>query len=185
MAASMARNVIRRLQTIILRFEYNLGSILGNRPPPLGPALAVAGQPAFNNQISSEPCDNIGLWDGFLWAVPKKRRSKERNRTRRRAVEKKISRVIYMTTCDTCGHQKKLIFFCGNCLTRIREETKLVQEQIMSQLDETKDGIANAETAVLYEGEQPAQEEEGRDIIEIKKKRPSWFPRDWTKEIKH
>lgn len=81
-----------------------------------GPAPAIAGvDPAFQpNHLPQEHTDDTGsLWDGLLWAVPKRRRSAQKNRTRRRAVEKMIKPFKYMTTCDTCGHPKKLNFLCG------------------------------------------------------------------------
>ncbi|NXL42847.1 RM32 protein, partial [Podilymbus podiceps] len=149
----------------------------GGRSLPWGPALAVQG-PAFLPQ----PVNDTGksneapsLLDSILWmAAPKKRRTIEVNRCRRRNPNKLIKVKRNIDVCPECGNLKQKHVLCGYCYAKVKAESRLIQVEIHKK----EGGPFNAptvETVILYEGEKPREEDEGKRIIERARKRPSWF----------
>ncbi|XP_022088465.1 39S ribosomal protein L32, mitochondrial-like [Acanthaster planci] len=156
-----------------LRFWERFG---GN--PPLGPALAIQGPALIQDRAADSGGDLASIFDGLLWAVPKHRRSIQRNRTRRRDTQKLIKHIPQerFTTCEVCGHTRMIGFLCGHCLIRIRQETREIRDRLMGQLDETQ-MLPEKESVVVYEGETARPEDKEKLIVEMKKKRPPWFSR--------
>ncbi|XP_009903043.1 39S ribosomal protein L32, mitochondrial [Dryobates pubescens] len=160
------------------RLEHGL--LLGfsrSQIPPWGPALAVqapallpepVGDTAESNEVPS-------LFDSILWmAAPKKRRTIEVNRCRRRNPNKLIKVKRNIDTCPECGNLKQKHVLCGYCYAKVKAETRLIR----IEMGKKEGGPFNApttETVVLYDGEKPTEKEGGKRIIERARKRPSWF----------
>ncbi|XP_071942077.1 large ribosomal subunit protein bL32m-like [Antedon mediterranea] len=165
---------LRKLQCSIRNFDRWLQSI-GSGQPPLGGIPALAG--VSNLPLKTQPLpDYSSIFDGIFWAVPKRRRSIQRNRTRRRAIEKKIVPVTDIIPCSECGHPKRKEYLCSHCLIRIREETSEIQKQMFKDLEESGD-LPDKKIVVLYEGEEEKDKGDGVQVVEVKKARPSWFPK--------
>ncbi|XP_003797597.1 39S ribosomal protein L32, mitochondrial [Otolemur garnettii] len=148
--------------------------------PSWGPALAVQGpvlftEPANDTNGSRE---NSSLLDSIFWmAAPKNRRTIEVNRCRRRNPQKLIKVKNNIDTCPECGHLKQKHVLCGYCYEKVRKETAEIRRQIGKQ----EGGPFKApaiETVVLYAGETPQEQDQGKRIIERARKRPSWFTQD-------
>ncbi|XP_072268265.1 large ribosomal subunit protein bL32m [Pyxicephalus adspersus] len=162
-----------------LRTEETLLRALGLQP--LHPALAI--QTPVTNPIETheeERSDNVpSFLDSILWmAAPKTRRTIEVNRCRRRNPNKLIKEKYNIDQCPECGHLKLKHVLCGFCYEKVRHETHLIRQEIKAK----ESGPFNSptvETVVLYDGEKPHLKDEGKRIIEQKRKRPSWF----TKEL--
>uniref|UniRef100_UPI00398EB07E large ribosomal subunit protein bL32m n=1 Tax=Pristiophorus japonicus TaxID=55135 RepID=UPI00398EB07E len=161
--------------------ERTLMQALGLQPR-LAPALAIQA-PAVFPQSKPEVCandqsDRPGFLDSIFWmAVPKKRRSIEINRCRRRDVRKLEKVKNNIEVCQECGHLKLKHVLCAFCYQKVTHETALVRAQIQAQ----EGGPRNTppvETVVLYEGEKATEADEGKRIIERNRKRPSWFTVD-------
>lgn len=139
--------------------------------------------------------DFIG--DGFLWAVPKHRRTVERRMKRRFGDPKYNMKTLqtknFLQTCQSCGNHHEPGILCAHCYDKVRKETELIKEKIMEKL---KLKPIDSEVVVLYDGEKVDQTEfwKGKRVVEIEKPRPSWFsknlcqkttqPNATTKEVK-
>ncbi|KFV42463.1 hypothetical protein N341_08510, partial [Tyto alba] len=142
-----------------------------------GPALAVQA-PAFLPEPVSDARESNeapGLLDSILWmAAPKKRRSIEVNRCRRRNPNKLIPVKRNIDVCPECGNLKQKHVLCGYCYAKVKAETQLIRMEIRK-----KEGgpfnTPTVETVVLYDGEKPTEEDKSKRIIERARKRPSWF----------
>ncbi|NXE50807.1 RM32 protein, partial [Casuarius casuarius] len=149
----------------------------GPQSLPWGPALAVQA-PAFLPELvedTSQSNEVPSFLDSILWmAAPKKRRTIEVNRCRRRNPSKLIKVKRNIDVCPECGHLKQKHVLCGYCYAKVKAETR----QIRLEMHKKEGGPFNAptvETVVLYDGEQPTEKDEGKRIIERARKRPSWF----------
>ncbi|KAI4873122.1 hypothetical protein NFI96_015545, partial [Prochilodus magdalenae] len=140
-----------------------------------GPALAVHGpsllpQPQLTrDEDNSEP----SFLDSIFWmAVPKKRRTIEVNRCRRRNPNKLIETNI--EPCPECGNLKQKNVLCGFCYEKVRKETAIIRKQI--QIMEGRPlNAPSVETVVLYENEAPGDADKNKRIVERSRKRPFWF----------
>ena len=70
-------------------------------------------------------------WGGFLWAVPKKRRSYTRKRTRNAPKQLK-PRSDYIT-CPECKNLKLLHVLCGHCLKETLRKTAEMRNRELEQ----------------------------------------------------
>uniref|UniRef100_A0A8D0LAT7 Large ribosomal subunit protein bL32m n=1 Tax=Sphenodon punctatus TaxID=8508 RepID=A0A8D0LAT7_SPHPU len=153
---------------------------LGWSSPPWAPALAMQA-PA----ILSEPLEDAydsnetpSFLDSIFWmAAPKKRRTIEVNRSRRRHPNKLIKVKTNIDVCPDCGHMKLKHVLCDYCYKKVRTETALIRAKIREQ-EGGPHKTPTVETVVLYEGEKPREQDQGKRIIERERKRPSWFPLD-------
>ncbi|XP_062425574.1 large ribosomal subunit protein bL32m [Rhea pennata] len=154
-----------------------LPAFSGPQSVPWGPALAVQ-VPGFLREPvegTSQSNEVPSFLDSILWmAAPKKRRTIEVNRCRRRNPSKLIKIKRNIDICPECGHLKQKHVLCGYCYAKVKAETR----QIRLEIHKKEGGPFNAptvETVVLYDGEQPTEKDEGKRIIERARKRPSWF----------
>ncbi|NXA16028.1 RM32 protein, partial [Sapayoa aenigma] len=182
-ALGLLRSPLPRLRALLQRgwgrLERGLlPGVFGGQSPPWGPALAVQA-PAFLPEAVSDAsecsAEAPGLLESILWmAVPKKRRTIEVNRCRRRHPNKLIKEKRNIDVCPECGNLKQKHVLCGYCYAKVRAET----EQIRMEIRKKEGGPFNSptvETVVLYDGEKPTEKDEGKRIIERARKRPSWF----------
>ncbi|XP_062035422.1 large ribosomal subunit protein bL32m [Lepus europaeus] len=149
---------------------------LGFPRVPWEPALAVQGPTIFTEpNDTSESEKNSSLLDSIFWmAAPKNRRSIEVNRCRRRNPHKLIKVKNNIDVCPECGHLKQKHILCGYCYEKVRKETAAIRQQIGKQ-EGGPFKAPTVETMVLYTGETPSEEDQGKRIIERDRKRPSWF----------
>ncbi|XP_054725021.1 39S ribosomal protein L32, mitochondrial-like [Uloborus diversus] len=113
--------------------------------------------------------------EGFLWAVPKARRSLERRMTRRMGFGKMLLPQKNLVVCDACGHFHPVHTLCGNCYEKVKKETEIMQDAIMKEL---KLEPIDKEVVVLYENDAKEKIFEGKRIIELQKERPHWFSKN-------
>ncbi|GFU60573.1 39S ribosomal protein L32, mitochondrial [Nephila pilipes] len=131
-------------------------------------------QPYDDKDVKSILDDIID--NGFLWAVPKHRRSLERRMTRRMGFGKMILPKRNLIVCDACGHFHPVHTVCGNCYEKVKSETKFMQDAVMKEL---KLDPIDKEVVILYENDSKEREIfGGKRIIEIPKERPSWFSKN-------
>ncbi|CAI9160558.1 unnamed protein product [Rangifer tarandus platyrhynchus] len=170
-ARGLLRNCWKQLQRKLLQSRPGFPS------PPWGPALAVQGpaifsEPANDTSGSTETCS---LLDSIFWmAAPKNRRSIEVNRCRRRNPHKLIKVKNNIDFCPECGHLKQKHVLCGYCYEKVCKETAEIRRQIGKQ-EGGPFKAPTVETVVLYSGETPSEQDQGKRIIERERKRPSWF----------
>ncbi|XP_009566770.1 39S ribosomal protein L32, mitochondrial [Cuculus canorus] len=160
------------------RLEHGLlPGVSGGHSSPWGPALAVQAPALLPQPVNdtSESHEAPSLLDSILWmAAPKKRRTIEVNRCRRRNPTKLIKVKRNIDVCPECGNLKQKHVLCGYCYAKVKAETRLIRMEIGKK----EGGPFNAptvETVVLYDGEKPTEKDEGKRIIERPRKRPSWF----------
>ncbi|XP_037693068.1 39S ribosomal protein L32, mitochondrial [Choloepus didactylus] len=170
-ARRLLRSCCERLQRKLLQSQPGFPS------PLCGPALAVQGPAIFvdpaNDTIGSKEISSFG--DSIFWmAAPKNRRTIEVNRCRRRNPEKLIKVKKNIDICPECGHLKQKHVLCGNCYAKVCKETAEIRRQIGKQ-EGGPFKAPTVETVVLYTGETPAEQDQGKRIIERDRKRPSWF----------
>ncbi|XP_019394740.1 PREDICTED: 39S ribosomal protein L32, mitochondrial isoform X1 [Crocodylus porosus] len=142
------------------------------------PALAVqapAALPELTEDVG-ESNDAPSFLDNIFWmAAPKSRRTIEVNRCRRRNPRNMIKLKTNIDVCPKCGNVKLKHVLCKYCYTKVQMETSLIRAEIKK-----KEGgpfnTPTVETLVLYQGEKPREQDQGKRIIERNRKRPSWFP---------
>ncbi|KAL7840300.1 hypothetical protein AOLI_G00256230 [Acnodon oligacanthus] len=134
----------------------------------LGPALAVHGpsllpQPQHIGDHNSVP----SFLDSIFWmAAPKKRRTIEVNRCRRRNPNKLIEVKTNIEPCPECGNLKQKHALCGFCYEKVQKETALIRKQIQT-MEGRPLNAPSVETVVLYENEAPADADKNKRIVEL------------------
>ncbi|KAL8165663.1 UNVERIFIED_CONTAM: 54S ribosomal protein L32, mitochondrial [Gekko kuhli] len=154
--------------------------LLSNQSPPWAPALAVQGPASLLEPMGekAESDETPSFLDNVFWmAAPKSRRTIEVNRCRRRNPRNLLKAKRNIDLCPQCGHVKQKHILCGYCYAKVRMETTAIKAQIKVQ-EGGPHRAPTVETVVLYEGEKPREQDEGKRIIERARKRPSWFTLD-------
>ncbi|KAK1806691.1 hypothetical protein P4O66_005195 [Electrophorus voltai] len=165
---------IRFLQHSLQRLEYSLkqGAAFDRS---LGPALATHGPsllPTLQG-IRDHDSNVPSFLDSIFWmAAPKKRRTIEVNRCRRRNPNKLIK--MNIEPCLECGNLKQKHVLCGFCYNKVQIETAKIRRQIQS-MEGGPHRAPSVETVVLYENEAPGDTDKDKRIVECARKRPSWF----------
>ncbi|XP_015924415.1 large ribosomal subunit protein bL32m [Parasteatoda tepidariorum] len=143
---------------------------------PFSPELSIAGNfnlPSVLPENKTQSTLRDILQDGFLWAVPKHRRSLERRMTRRMGLGKPIIPKNNLIVCEACGHFHPVHTICGNCYSKVREETEYLQNAVINEL---KLDPIEQEVKLVYENDSKNERTfEGKRIIELPKERPQWF----------
>ncbi|XP_028984590.1 39S ribosomal protein L32, mitochondrial [Betta splendens] len=171
--------LVHSLRCSLLHIESRLLQVAGLESH-LGPALAVNGPSILPQGHQEEPLEPAEeqpseLLDGILWmAAPKKRRTIEVNRTRRRSDSKLIKVKTNIEPCPECGHLKQKHILCGFCYAKVCRETGLIRQQIQA-MEGGPLRAPSVETVVLYENETPGQQDKDKRIVERPRKRPAWF----------
>ncbi|XP_029359536.1 large ribosomal subunit protein bL32m [Echeneis naucrates] len=178
--------LVHSLRCSLLHIENRLVQAAG-LGRQLAPALAVHGpcllpqlQPQNQNQdqehdLEEAPETTPGLMDSILWmAAPKKRRTIEVNRTRRRADSKLLKVRTNIEPCTECGHLKQKHILCGFCYAKVNKETRLIRQQIQA-MEGGPLRAPTVETMVLYEGETASEQDKDKRLVERPRKRPAWF----------
>ncbi|XP_060646461.1 large ribosomal subunit protein bL32m [Drosophila nasuta] len=171
----MPRILLLSIKTIIGNLE-NLFAMVKGSPPALAMIMSDRNNPTTQTFSLK---DVIG--DGFLWAVPKHRRSVEKRLNRKfgfpEYVWKPLKEKRNLRSCLKCGHEHELGVLCSFCYDIVRKETHQMQEKIQESL-----GVApiDQEVVVLYDGENDLSPEalKGSRVVEIQKPRPMWFTKN-------
>ncbi|XP_075442701.1 large ribosomal subunit protein bL32m isoform X2 [Ascaphus truei] len=174
---ALPRRVLSLVVRCCLRAEQSVLSALGLQSMSPDPAFAIQAPPLLSYPImDSDESDNVpSFLDNIFWmAAPKTRRTIEVNRCRRRHPDRLIKVKNNIDVCPECGHLKLKHILCGFCYEKVRHETYLIRQEIKAQ-EGGPHRAPRVESVVLYQGEKPRQEDEGKRIIERNRKRPSWF----------
>ncbi|KAM6910701.1 large ribosomal subunit protein bL32m [Xenentodon cancila] len=168
--------LVHNLRCSLLHIESRLLQAAGAETH-LAPALAV-NVPGLLPRLDPgqpDPQQPPGLLDSIFWmAAPKKRRTIEVNRTRRRSESKLIKVKNNIEPCPECGHLKQKHILCGFCYAKVCKETAVIRKQI-SEMEGGPLRAPTVETVVLYEGETAKEVDKGKRIVERARKRPGWF----------
>ncbi|KAM6449750.1 large ribosomal subunit protein bL32m [Liasis olivaceus] len=162
------------------RFLRSCWGQLGGHGSPWAPALAVQAPASLPNPVEekTEYDENPSFLDSIFWMpAPKSRRTIEVNRCRRRASNHLIKIKKNVDICPECGNLKEKHVLCGYCYEKVKQETYAIRKQIRL-LEDGPHKAPTVESIVLYTGETPRTEDEGKRIIERNRKRPSWFTLD-------
>ncbi|XP_038652829.1 39S ribosomal protein L32, mitochondrial isoform X1 [Scyliorhinus canicula] len=148
----------------------------------LAPALAIQAPVDFTQSEAEsrdkDQSDSPSFLESIFWmAVPKKRRTIEVNRCRRRDVRKLEKVKNNIEVCQDCGNLKLKHVLCAFCYQKVAQETALVRAQIQAQEGRPLN-TPPMETVILYKEEKATEAHEGKRIIERNRKRPSWFTID-------
>ena len=76
---------------------------------------------ALSNPIHDVSCELNTIWDGFLWAVPKKRTSHSKKRMR--MAHKYLKPKHHYQTCPRCQNLKLQHMLCGHCFRETMKRT--------------------------------------------------------------
>ncbi|XP_048366771.1 39S ribosomal protein L32, mitochondrial [Sphaerodactylus townsendi] len=153
---------------------------LGSQSPAWAPALAVQGPASLLDPMGekSESNETPSFLDNVFWmAVPKSRRTIEVNRCRRRNPRNLIKIKRNIDLCPQCGSVKQKHVLCSRCYEKVKLETHAIRFEMRAQ-EGGPHRAPYTESVVLYEGEKPTEQDEGKRIIERNRKRPSWFTLD-------
>lgn len=82
----------------------------------------------FLGEAETKDCD---LWDGFLWAVPKKRTSHSKKRLR--MTNKWLKPICNYTVCPKCQNLKLLHVLCGHCFKETMRKTAEIRRMKLEQ----------------------------------------------------
>ncbi|XP_061531530.1 39S ribosomal protein L32, mitochondrial [Phycodurus eques] len=172
--------LLHSLRCSLLHIENRLMQAAGIERQ-LVPALAVNG-PSLLPPVEQQQLEEgqslkrpPGVLDSIFWmAAPKKRRTIEVNRTRRRAESKLIKVKLNIEPCPECGHLKQKHILCGFCYAKVCKETALIRHQIKA-MEGGPLGAPTVETVVLYVDETPSELDKDKRIVERPRKRPAWF----------
>ncbi|XP_013786713.1 39S ribosomal protein L32, mitochondrial-like [Limulus polyphemus] len=114
--------------------------------------------------------------NGFLWAVPRSRRSIEKRLTRKMGQNKMLVPKKNILICNECGHFHEAHTICGNCYEKVKQETQLLQEEIQKELSLEP---VEKEVVIVYQKEpKDYLKVQGKRIVEIPRERPSWFSKN-------
>ncbi|XP_012283261.1 39S ribosomal protein L32, mitochondrial [Orussus abietinus] len=177
----MASNVLTRLSNVLRRLEQTIEVILWQRfPPGTLCAMDVHVNSGSSSVYNPNSISLKNIWDdGFLWAVPKSRRTIEKR------LKRKFGHPIYnwkplvpktnLLMCNNCGHYHEAGLLCQHCYDVVKKETKEMQDEIEKNL-----GVNPIEekVIVIYDGEKEGKPDDywkGQRVVEMPKKRPSWF----------
>lgn len=169
--------LFNNLRVAVLKLENIVANFLGRqRPPELCFNLGVV-----PSQPVTHPLKDI-FNNGFLWAVPRNRRTIEKRLTRKFGHPYYVDKLLHprntLRVCNVCGDDHEVGVLCPTCYKKVIEETQVMQDAIQNEL--CLEPVEN-EVVVLYDGEKnktPAEYLEGKRIVEIDKPRPAWFSKN-------
>ena len=119
---TLVRNGPRGVDFLDRSIFYKLSVFVGVMRPPIVQPSMLQSEDIFSlpeaEFVSEVDCLE---WDGFLWAVPKKRTSHSKKRMR--MTKKYLKPIRHYTVCDKCQNLKLLHVLCGYCLKEILKKT--------------------------------------------------------------
>ncbi|XP_052255253.1 39S ribosomal protein L32, mitochondrial-like [Dreissena polymorpha] len=167
-------------------FVNNINSIIlkisGTHQTPGLPALCVVECPSLRDEKYSSPSDILAsIFEPIMrWVNPRNRRTVERRLTRKNLLPqmKDARPKKNIIICLHCGRPHEIQTLCGYCYSKVRVETKKLQEQnkmIKDQLNKFK-----TEVAFLYRGENKndVKDHKKKYFVEVDRERPEWFAKE-------
>lgn len=122
---TLFRNGPRRVDFLDRSIFYKLSLFAGVMRPPIVNQIV---QPSVEEMSSAFLAETEFVsevdcleWDGFLWAVPKKRTSHSKKRMR--MAKKYLKPIRHYTVCPKCQNLKLLHVLCGYCLKETLKKT--------------------------------------------------------------
>lgn len=93
-----------------------------------------------------------------------------------------------IVTCLECGSYHERGTICGKCYSRVKEETKRLHELMFDKDGRyiKADAYPTKEVRFVYEGEKDAasaSKEAEVNLVEVPKKRPSWFDNNLATKV--
>ena len=165
--------------------------ILPSDTSPAAIQIVQLSLPGATSSTSQSTSINELMQDGLLWGVPKKRRTAEKRLHRRFGVENypdsaKILRTRNdLVVCERCGDHHEYYAICPTCYSKVKEETKRMQDQLRQQTNplqpKEKDILfryENEKNDESFTSQQQQQKNEFFQIIDIDHPRPQWFSRN-------
>ncbi|CAH1965809.1 unnamed protein product [Acanthoscelides obtectus] len=178
----LLHRMVTRVSSVVYRVIDAVELSLGRCNPPEAFAL-VGVQP----QTKSSPSFGLNtikdiIGDGFLFAVPKHRRTLERRHKRKYGHPDYVLKILLprkdLKVCNVCGDDYEAGVLCPTCYKKVIDETKEMQDAIQNEL---KLDPVEKEVVVLYNGEKndkPQEFFDGKRIVEVNKPRPAWFSKN-------
>jgi len=117
-------------------------------------------------KFEKKPFDIKKVFDGFLWGVPICRRSIEKRWMRKYGAPRWHDKLIRpkqnLKLCPSTGEYYEEFRLCPKYYAKIKEETKLMQDKIISEL-----GLSpiEKEVVVVYQGEAKEQPDDFFQVI--------------------
>ncbi|XP_045210333.2 39S ribosomal protein L32, mitochondrial-like [Mercenaria mercenaria] len=185
MAAKMT--FVTKIRHFIQNLTHTIENIATRHTQTGLPAVCYNGPSTDPQPGRSSESILADLFEPILYAVPRNRRSLERRRMRKFSLpDMETARVKKnIIICLNCGHPHERQTICGNCYSKVREETKKMREA----MDEDKYYYDHPrqEVTYLYKGEEDVKDipmYKGRYLVEVDRERPSWFSKDLLKKVK-
>ncbi|KAB0800910.1 hypothetical protein PPYR_05264 [Photinus pyralis] len=170
--------LLHHLRTLVQNLENTVANLIIRRRPPA--ALCFDLGVCSSQPLSSSLKDILN--EGFLWAVPRNRRTIEKRLKRQYGDPYYISKLLVpkktLRACNVCGDDHEIGILCPTCYKKVIEETRAMQDAIQNELGLK---VVENEVVVLYNGEKnstPSEYFEGKRIVEIDKPRPAWFSKN-------
>ncbi len=110
------------------------------RLPPAGPTPLLSTEFPVQSDASEE---ELGLsWDGYMWAVPKKRTSYSKKRMRNS--QKYLRPKTNYSACPKCGSLKMSHVLCGPCLKETLMKTaEMRRKELEEKLNKVKEIVSD------------------------------------------
>ncbi|XP_051165864.1 39S ribosomal protein L32, mitochondrial [Leptopilina boulardi] len=173
----MVSNIINRFNNALQKFNHLVELIFRGGYPPQLCAIEFNQLDKNYKSVESKTFSLKDIFDGFLWGVPKHRRTAEKRMMR------KYGHPIYnwkllrpktnLIMCVNCGYVHEIGILCVHCYGKIKKETIEIQEAIQNEL---KLDPVDKEVIVLYQNDNLSQEFwKNQRIVEMPKNRPEWF----------
>nr|CAH7718407.1 unnamed protein product [Callosobruchus chinensis] len=175
-------NLLTRFNLAVYRLKQAAEVAFGRYPP--AEAFALVGIQSEKTSNPNRGWNTIKeiIGDGFLFAVPKHRRTIEKRLKRKFGHPDYILKIILprkdLKVCNVCGDDHEAGVLCPTCYKKVIDETKVMQDAIQNEL---KLEPVEKEVVVLYSGEKnekPQEFFEGKRIVEVDKPRPAWFSKN-------
>lgn len=170
--------LLHHLRIVVQNLENTVANLIIRRRPPAALCFDLGVDPS--QPLGSSLKDILN--EGFLWAVPRNRRTIEKRLKRQYGNPYYTSKILVpkktLHVCNVCGDDHEIGVLCPTCYKKVIEETQAMQDAIQNELG--LKAVEN-EVVVLYNGEKnstPSEYFEGKRIVEIDKPRPAWFSKN-------
>ncbi|KAF2905523.1 hypothetical protein ILUMI_00656 [Ignelater luminosus] len=178
----MAASLITRVNLALQRLDHAIAAFFNKGFPPDGFCIAATNSEVYPQPPSNNITINDIIGDGFLWAVPRNRRTIEKRWKRRFGHPDYVLKILLprknLRVCNVCGDDHEVGVLCPTCYKKVIDETKEMQDAIQNEL---RLSPVEKEVVVLYDGEKnekPSEYWQGKRVVEMKKSRPAWFSKN-------
>lgn len=139
----LRRNGVYNHDVLHWSAAHRAAALLGATNPVTGGGT-YGGHQLESRPLLRTPCldgldtesQDCGTWDGYLWAVPKKRTSHSKKRMR--MAHKYLKPIHHYTICPNCQNVKLLHVLCGHCLAATLKKTAEFRRMKQQRRDEKR-----------------------------------------------